>query len=147
MITTTGNDIDPRNYRSTKYASAFTEYLSDLAMENMERGSGDVECPTGYFVRLDRRIVFYDSRGFVWHETYGDAFGASQVYDALERYYAEWSRDEWDDGEERGEQEQEQAIHDADMYLSYVVNCESDSCVAYDFDSWTVRNRPTGPIA
>lgn len=146
MITTEGNVIDPRGYRASKYACAFTEYLSDVAMRDMERGSGDVECPTGYFVRLGRRIVFTDSRGFVWHETYGDAFGASQVFDALEHYYGVWCWDEWRE-DDYTDDDHEQALADADAYLSYVICCESESLVAFDYEAWVAFGRSASPFA
>lgn len=147
METINGNTIDPRNYRRTKYASAFTEYLSDLAFENMERGSGDVECPTGYFVRLGRRILFTDSRGFVWHETYNDEQGAEQVYDALERYWVEWDYvNEWNDEADRSEAAQMLILAECDEYLSYVIACDAENLPAHDFDMWQVHGRPIGPI-
>lgn len=146
MITAEGTDIDPRGYSATKFSSAFTEYLSDLAMTNMEHGSGDVECPTGYFVQLGRRVLFTDDRGFVWHETYNDERGARQVCDALERYYAEWSYMDCDDEEERDEETQTAILAKCDAYVSYVVACDRESCDAFGYDEWLICECPVGPI-
>lgn len=125
-----------------KYASPMSEYLSLLAMENMEHGSGDVECPTGYFVQIGRRILFNDDRGHVWHETYGDEHGARQVFDALDMYYAEWSDEESDTSEAA----RMMNLVEYDKYIAYVVECEKQACIAHDFDDWKAWGKASGPI-
>ena len=136
-----GNDYTQAGYFATKYTDAFTEYLADLAMENMERGSGDVECPTGYFVRLGKRIMFTDDRGFVWHERYPSERSAEQVEQALDNYYCEWA-----DEEEEDEWVREQNIARADRYLYYVAQCALENLDAFSFNRWSNFAEPTGPL-
>ena len=119
------------------------EYCDWVAMRDMERGSGDVECPTGYFVQLGRRILFNDTQGFVWLEKWPEEQAATQVFEALDRYYGEWSYEPWNDNEpERTEDEQEAILADCDLYLKYVASTAEENLIAYGYDEWVRFGRP-----
>lgn len=135
------------NKESARYkygGDPMAEYLSWRAMEDMERGSGDVECPTGYFIRFGRRILLNDSQGFVWVETWPETQAAEQVFDALNRYYGEWEYDDWrsSDEPERTEEEQAAVLADCDLYLKYVAETAVNNLIAYTYDEWVAMGRP-----
>jgi hypothetical protein len=56
--------------------------------------SGDVDCDTGHFYRVDRWIVTTDSQGFhdIW--SFNDIPEARREFQRLEKEYAEWMGDE-----------------------------------------------------
>ena len=87
---------DPHRH---KFADALAEYLDMRLADNMERSDGDVECPTGAWIRCGRRILFYDERGFVWVETYPDEAKAEAMEKLLSDYYGWWGDEECDQDE------------------------------------------------
>lgn len=149
MITRSEQSIRLTDPRRHKYADAMAEYLSDLAMDGgQDQDSGDVECPTGWFARFGRRILVGDERGFVWVEVWPEPLAAEQVYNAMQRYYDEWSYDEWCDGNEAERTEEEQAaiLADCNRFMSYVAECAHENLESYDFEGWVARERPEGPL-
>ncbi|MCL5460221.1 hypothetical protein M3M33_16410, partial [Loigolactobacillus coryniformis] len=74
-----------------------------------------------------------------------DERGASQVFDALDRYYAEWSWEEWSE-DDRSEATQMLILDECDRYLAYVVACDAENLDALPFDMWQVHDMPAGPI-
>lgn len=142
MIVTIGEekiDIRLKDAHRHKYDTAVTEYICTARFDELwDRSSGDVECPTGYFALFGRRIVVSDDRGFVWTETYGDKFGAEQVYHAMDRYYSAWS----DEDENMSEEERASVLAQCDRYLTYVVNVEGEANVAFEFDAWRRMGEP-----
>ena len=140
MITRDGNSIFKSDERH-KFSTAMAEYLYELGMRGaFDRQSGDVECLTGGFTLFGRRILFEDSRGFVWTETFADQRGAEQVYAALEMYYYTWSDEDYDD------LERELNLVEADRYLQYVALCAYENLEAFDVDAWRVNGKPEGPV-
>lgn len=145
IVTINDEKVDIRKTDATrhKYRDAITELLSTKLFDTlMDHSSGDVECPTGYFARYGRRIVVSDDRGFVWTETYGDEFGAEQVYNAMDRYYSAWS----DEDEDMSEEERASVLAQCDRYLTYVVNVEGEANVALEFDVWRRMGEPNSVL-
>lgn len=143
MIVTIGEekfDIRKTDAHRHKYDTALTEFICTARFDELwDRSSGDVECPTGYFALIGRRIVVSDDRGFVWTETYPEKLAAEQVYNALDLYYCEWA------DEESSEEIREANLQDADAYLAYVVECAKENAGAYSFRLWKL-GRYKGPL-
>lgn len=130
---------DPHRH---KYADAMAEYLDWLSAESMERGSGDAECPTGWFVQFGRRILVGDERGFVWVEVWPEEAAATQVYEAMDLYYSQWAYDDWSDEEERTEAQQMAIMDDCNLFLRYVADTAINNLEAFDYDRWVAEGRP-----
>lgn len=133
MLTKNGAQITKTDSTRHKYADAISEYLDNAELD----WSGSVECPTGAYALAGRRIVFTDDRGFVWTETYPDADGAEQVFDALELYYCDWE----DDDPTRVD-----VLSRDDRYLCYVVDCAKNLCTAFSVRTWLVQGQPISCI-
>ena len=152
MRLTDGTTITRSDPNRHKFADGMSEYLHALSMDGrQDEDCGDVECPTGWFARFGKRILFTDDRGFVWTENYDDSFGAGQVYDALVAYYCAWSHDDQDDGcdhewSEWDESRLQSELDRASAYLAYVVQCALNACVAFTLDGWEVNGKPMGPL-
>ena len=148
MLMSSGTTITRTDRYRTKFSDVRAEVLYNWALDgSADETSGSSECPTGWFARIGRHLVFSDERGFVWSESYPESLGAALVFWALDRYYNEWSYDEWDDGEEdRSEAEQSRILAECDKFLFYVVACARENLVSFDFDAWVANDRPTGPL-
>lgn len=132
---------DPHRH---KYDSAMAEYLDYLGMNGAyDSQGGNVESPVGAFQRFGRRILRGDDRGFIWVETWPEPQAAEQVFDALEFVEGQWSYDEWgDEDEPRTEDEQQEAMDDAVLFLRYVMDTAENNLEAFDYDRWVREGRP-----
>lgn len=92
-------DIRVHDPHRHKYADALAEYVDLHADRFYDNASGDVECPTGWFAIVGRRLIRHDDRGFVWVETYADKDGAERVFDALNALYCAWGDEDAEDDE------------------------------------------------
>ena len=149
MVTTgTGDRVEIRktDAHRHKFQSAIDQYMYVMCDIGHDY-SGDSECPTGWFARFGRRILFTDDRGFVWSEKYPEERSAEQVYTALDLYYAEWS----DEDEDISEAARMMNLVELGSYLAYVVQCATENMDAHTFDVWKtsaekVSDRFKGPL-
>lgn len=55
-----------------------------------DAGSGDMQAPTGHFIRQDRWLVITNEQGSETLEEYDTVEQALAAYDELESAYADW---------------------------------------------------------
>lgn len=118
------------------------EYLDLKGSDYSDEWSGHVECPTGWFARFGRRILFHSEQGFVWVEKWPSDRAAAQVFAALERYYYTWDDEESD----LSDAALMLLLDECNAFLGYVAECARENLEAFDFDSWVVRDKPKGPL-
>jgi hypothetical protein len=125
---------DPHRH---KFADALTEYAYDRMDAWAYGGSGDVDCPTGWFARIgDKRIIRGDDSGFVWVEKFADKRGREAVYYALELVFWAWSE------EDVPEDAQTRNIERAGDYLTYCYVHEANNLESLTYDEWLAQGRP-----